>query len=142
AAGARRPDPVAMGEGGAGGARAASAAQVLPVDAQRAGGIRGVVRALSAAGAPRRRGEARMTQTILRAASWLVPAARRRDWLTEWRAELWHIERVAPRRTTAFALGAFRDALWLRREDPPPVVPDLLASPVRRLALLAILAGT
>jgi hypothetical protein len=47
---------------------------------------------------------------ILRHAALLVPASARTEWLAEWRAELWYVEHDA----TAFCLGSFRDALWLR----------------------------
>ena len=62
---------------------------------------------------------------LLRAASWLAPASERAEWLREWRSELWHVrrERTAQRavswqgerEVTLFCLGAFRDALCLRR---------------------------
>ncbi len=49
---------------------------------------------------------------MLRMAGWLVPASLRGEWIAEWRAELhW----VPAECATAFCLGAFRDALWLRR---------------------------
>jgi hypothetical protein len=51
---------------------------------------------------------------ILRNAAVLVPAPRRADWLAEWNAELCYIDRDA----TAFCLGSFRDALWLRCHTP------------------------
>lgn len=50
---------------------------------------------------------------ILRNAALLVPAAERAEWFAEWRAELFYVERDA----TAFCLGSFRDALWLRGES-------------------------
>jgi hypothetical protein len=99
---------------------------------------------------------------ILRAAALLVPEPRRTDWLAEWLSELWHIRRDSPGiNVTAFCMGAFPDAFWLRRNesgfsslsllqlDVPPTptgiesFPDqgtaALASPVRCLAWLAIL---
>jgi hypothetical protein len=72
---------------------------------------------------------------LLRAASCLIPAREREEWVAEWRAELWY---VGPSRRTAFCLGAFRDAYWLRRNSPPPVY---LQSPWECLAVLAVLAG-
>lgn len=51
---------------------------------------------------------------ILRNAAVLVPAPRRPDWLAEWNAELCYIDRDA----TAFCIGSFRDALWLRCHTP------------------------
>jgi hypothetical protein len=62
---------------------------------------------------------------MLLAASMLVPAAQRAEWRREWRGELWHVRqacgaassdsRQAQRDVTAFCLGAFPDALCLRR---------------------------
>jgi hypothetical protein len=62
---------------------------------------------------------------LLRSASLLVPAAQRAEWRREWRGELWHVcQACAPtgraswqgeREVTAFCLGAFQDALCLRR---------------------------
>lgn len=72
---------------------------------------------------------------LLRAASWLAPAAGRAEWIAEWRAELWY---VGLRRRTAFCMGAFRDAFWLRRHAPPAV---RLQSPWQCLAVLALLAA-
>lgn len=51
---------------------------------------------------------------ILRNAAVLVPAPRRAEWLAEWHAELCYVDRHA----TAFCLGSFRDALWLRCHTP------------------------
>jgi hypothetical protein len=74
--------------------------------------------------------------TILRAASLLAPGDQRAEWLKEWQSELWYIER---RGATLFCLGAFRDALWLRRNDEGAV--SWLESPRRCLALLGTLAA-
>jgi hypothetical protein len=52
---------------------------------------------------------------ILRATALLVPCDRREEWVAEWRAELWHVQRSSPGRATAFCLGAVADAYWLRR---------------------------
>jgi hypothetical protein len=81
-----------------------------------------------------------MTRALLWAASWIVPRERRRAWLDEWRAELWHVRTVDRARAFRFSCGAFRDAGWLRRHERSPRM-SLLASPVHCLALLAILAG-
>ncbi|MGA9668716.1 MAG: hypothetical protein WBQ94_05880 [Terracidiphilus sp.] len=63
---------------------------------------------------------------LLGAASILVPAKQRVEWGREWRAELWHVRRAcapvhsiswcAEREVAAFCLGAFQDALCLRRQ--------------------------
>src|ERR1700756_549865 len=59
-------------------------------------------------------------------ASLLVPGQHRGEWCREWRSELWHVRQActpqsAPlwngeREVAAFCLGAFQDALCLRRE--------------------------
>jgi hypothetical protein len=76
---------------------------------------------------------------ILRVASWLAPEYQRALWLEEWHSELWYIDR---RRATLFCLGAFRDALWLRRNNLNPVTRSLVhpESPIQCLAVLAATA--
>ncbi len=65
---------------------------------------------------------------MLRMAAILVPRAARAEWLEEWRAELWHVWHICNQNDgpaalhqkeeiTAFSLGAFKDALWLRRNQ-------------------------
>ena len=98
---------------------------------------------------------------ILRAAGFLVPSRQRAEWLSEWRTELWYAWRDDGRNLTSFCLGAFPDALWLRRNAPlprcygsllievPQNFPDLppagdslfLDSPIRCLAFLGLLAA-
>jgi hypothetical protein len=77
---------------------------------------------------------------VLRAASLLAPGDQRDEWIKEWRSELWYISR---RRAVLFSLGAFRDALWLRRNNLSPATrPRIrLDSPLHCLAFLAILAA-
>ena len=58
-----------------------------------------------------------LQHTILRAASLLAPGDQRAEWVKEWRSELWYIPR---RQAMRFSLGAFRDALWLRRNNLSP----------------------
>lgn len=77
----------------------------------------------------------RVHLALLRGAALLVRAPEREEWLAEWRAELWYVGR---NRRTAFCLGAFRDAFWMRRHSPAPV---FLQSPWECLAVLAALAG-
>jgi len=55
---------------------------------------------------------------ILRCAAVLVPVAQRTDWLAEWRSELWHIRESHGTNVAAFCMGAFRDAFWLRCNEP------------------------
>jgi len=77
-----------------------------------------------------------LQSTILRTASLLAPGDQRAEWLAGWRSELWYIPR---RGATSFCLGAFRDALWVRRNTLSPA--ELLESPLSCLALLAIVAA-
>ena len=84
----------------------------------------------------------RIHLAILRSAAWLVPGEQRAEWLAEWRAELCYVRRSCRRQATGFCLGAFRDALWLRRNrlpDPPPV--PWLESPSQCLGFLGLLAA-
>jgi hypothetical protein len=84
-------------------------------------------------------------RAVLRAASLLAPGDQRAEWMEEWRSELWYVPRC---RAMVFALGAFRDALWLRRHQSKA---DRLSrvkrsgthleSPLSCLALLATLAA-
>jgi hypothetical protein len=88
---------------------------------------------------------------ILRAAALLVPRSHRKEWLQEWRSELWHVAQkytsesptYRPAEITAFALGAFQDALWMRRENSIAATRRLfqLGSPSRCELLLAIFAA-
>jgi len=76
---------------------------------------------------------------ILRSASLVVPAPQRAEWLAEWRAELCSVTHGA----TAFCLGAYHDAFWLRRNSPTPPAGRAfgLQSPIRCLLFLAVLAA-
>jgi hypothetical protein len=69
----------------------------------------------------------------------VTPFEQRSEWLREWRAELWHVPAEG---AVGFALGSFRDALWLRRNRSCSVPRDRLhpESPWACLALLALLA--
>ena len=90
-------------------------------------------------------------RALLRGASLLVPASQRAEWLREWDAELWHVQRAcapsrcitwaAEREVTAFCLGAFQDAgslarHWRQRDMPGPA---LRGSPAQCILLLAAL---
>ncbi len=59
----------------------------------------------------------RLPYMILRSASFLAPGAHRAEWLEGWTSELWY---VPERRATAFCLGAFEDALWVRQNTDRP----------------------
>jgi hypothetical protein len=74
---------------------------------------------------------------ILRNAALLVPAPARAEWLAEWRAELWYVEHDA----TAFCLGSFRDALWLRIKSFDARSALSLDSPLRCVLFLTGSAG-
>ncbi len=81
-----------------------------------------------------------LPEAILRTASLLAPVHQRSDWLYGWRSELWYIPQSE---ATAFCLGAFRDALWVRRNDPGDVDRPrvYLESPASCLAFLTLVAA-
>ncbi len=68
---------------------------------------------------------------ILQLAALLVPGGERAEWLAEWQAELWHVWHAYSRKScgcfhggqavTDFCFGAFRDAFWLRRNNPQSI---------------------
>jgi hypothetical protein len=72
---------------------------------------------------------------IIQAAALLVPAPNRAEWLAEWKAELWYVNR----RATAFCLGSLCDAFWMNRNTPAPNVRCWfrLESPVKCVMFLA-----
>lgn len=76
----------------------------------------------------------------LRVASLLAPSDQRAEWLEEWRSELWYVPRHV---ATVFVLGAFQDALWLKRNkmSPKKRTGIHLESPLSCLALLAALSA-
>lgn len=80
-------------------------------------------------------------EKMIRCAAMLAPARHRADWIAEWQSELWYVLRVhrcGRWESLRFALGAFRDALWVRRERAGSELP--LQSPFSCLALLLGLA--
>src|SRR5215475_5682180 len=81
----------------------------------------------------------RLPYAIVRAASLLTPGDRRAEWVKEWQSELWYIPR---HEATQFCLGAFRDALCLRRDNPTEAKRTgiHLESPLSCLAFLALIA--
>jgi hypothetical protein len=91
---------------------------------------------------------------LLLGASLLVPANQRAEWRREWRGELWHVQQsCAPggacgwqdeRAMAAFCLGAFQDALCIRRSnfENKPFFAQSSGTPGRcLLALLTMLAA-
>jgi hypothetical protein len=72
---------------------------------------------------------------IIQTAALLVPAPDRAEWLAEWRAELWYVNR----RATAFCLGSICDAFWMKRNAPAPITRRRfgLESPVKCVMFLA-----
>jgi hypothetical protein len=76
---------------------------------------------------------------ILRTAALLVPRRERAEWLAEWSAEMWY----ARRKATAFCLGAFQDALWMRRNFPGSAARSAfgLQTPARCLLWMAAVAA-
>ncbi len=81
-----------------------------------------------------------LQHAILRAASLLAPGDRRAEWVREWQSELWYIP---ARGATQFCLGAFQDALWVRRNGAGIEKRSgiHLVSPIGCLAFLAALAA-
>ncbi len=73
---------------------------------------------------------------MLRNAALLARLLDRSEWLAEWKAELCYVSHDA----TAFCLGSFRDAFWLRRKSFSARRAFSLDSPLRCLLLLAVLA--
>jgi hypothetical protein len=79
---------------------------------------------------------------ILRCAAWIAPIEDRPEWLAEWGGELAYVRHTCGRaQMTAFCLGAFPDALWLRRNHLSARGVFCIESPLRCLAFLAILAA-
>ena len=91
--------------------------------------------------------------SLLRCAALLAPRAQRPEWQREWHAELWHVQRAcAPAgkpswesasEITSFCMGAFPDALCLRRSSRPRTLPlaPSRGSPGQCLVLLAAAAS-
>jgi hypothetical protein len=92
---------------------------------------------------------------LLRAASLMVPGPLRAEWWREWRGELWHVEEAcAPdgagawrgeQEVTSFCLGAFQDALCMRRAGRQSRfrLADMVGTPSQCLLILAtILAAS
>jgi hypothetical protein len=67
-----------------------------------------------------------VSRFLLGLASLMVPGRSREEWLKEWYAELWQVSHACADRSrvnaeaTSFCLGAFQDALWLRRNHQRP----------------------
>jgi hypothetical protein len=92
---------------------------------------------------------------LLRCAGLLVPVSQRGEWGREWRGELWHVRQAcAPlgaaswhgeREVAAFCLGAFQDALCLRRAGRQPRQPFAAMDGTARQCILilgAVLAAS
>ena len=88
---------------------------------------------------------------LLRCASLLVPAGQRAEWFREWRGELWHVRQACSTsdraswrgngEVTAFCLGAFQDALCLRRAGGREWAPFAAMDGMPRQCLLILGAG-
>jgi hypothetical protein len=92
---------------------------------------------------------------LLRGASLLVPGKQRAEWSQEWQSELWYVCRECTpaggiswsgeREATAFCLGAYQDASYLRRhawQERPPLA-AWRGSPAQCILLLfAVLAAS
>lgn len=77
---------------------------------------------------------------ILRLAALLVPRAERPEWSREWESELWYVRRNRLMFCLGAFLGAFKDALWVRRHSPGERH-AFLQSPRSCLSLLSFLAA-
>jgi hypothetical protein len=90
---------------------------------------------------------------LLRGACLLVPGELREEWLEDWRSELWYVQReyssieersaFGKRRITAFCLGAYKDAYYLRRQNwrTKSLLPQMCGSAVLCVfSLAAVLA--
>jgi hypothetical protein len=77
---------------------------------------------------------------VIHVASLLVSGEERAEWLEWWCSELWY---VSPREASRFCLGAFRDAIWLRRNSSKLVkrAGAPLRSPFACVAALGVLSG-
>ena len=89
---------------------------------------------------------------LLWSASLLVPRWKRTEWSQEWRTELWYVLREcnsetslhsrSVREATAFCMGAYKDAIWLRRrswETERPFTRTCSSAAAYLLLLIAIL---
>jgi hypothetical protein len=83
---------------------------------------------------------------LLRGAAWIAPRRQREEWLAEWRSELWYVWQACDRdashgkgHVTAFCLGSFKDAMWLRRNNTSPAACG--TSPLQCVSFLAVLAA-
>jgi hypothetical protein len=92
---------------------------------------------------------------LLRGASLLVPGRQRAEWSLEWQSELWYVCRECmpaggiswsgEREATAFCLGAYQDAFYLRRhawQERPPLVAWRGSPALCVLLLSAVLAAS
>ena len=82
-----------------------------------------------------------LQRTTLRVASLLAPSDQRAEWIEDWQSELWYIP---PCHAARFCLGAFPDALWLRRnrsKEDRKRTGIRLDSPIGCLAVLAACAA-
>ena len=87
---------------------------------------------------------------LLRVASLLVPGRLREEWRREWRGELWHVRQACARmgeaswqgerEVAAFCMGAFQDALCLRRAGRQRRLPVAAMDGTAKQCLLALLA--
>ncbi len=90
----------------------------------------------------------------LKCAALLVPTHQRPEWLQEWTSELWYVHQAcmtdwgpswqAERAIASFCLGAFNDAICLRRNTPRTKSPKAhpLHSAAQCALFLTILAAT
>ena len=87
---------------------------------------------------------------LLGSASLLVPGRLRAEWRREWRGELWHVRQACARmggaawqgerEVASFCMGAFQDALCLRRAGRQKRLPFVALDGTAKQCLLALLA--
>jgi hypothetical protein len=87
---------------------------------------------------------------LLGSASLLVPQPLRAEWRREWRGELWHVRQACARmggdswqgerEVAAFCMGAFQDALCLRRAGRRKRLPFAAMDGTAKQCLLGLLA--
>ncbi len=72
-----------------------------------------------------------MQRMVIECAGLATPWPDRRDWIHEWRSELWYVRagESSNGRVWAFCLGAFNDAFFIRRCAPKQQRPPIFQSP-------------
>lgn len=74
-----------------------------------------------------------LCRIFIQTASWIVPKSKRKEWIREWRAELWHRTEAGapPRELLHRAAGVFRDAAWFAQTERKIHGVDFFRKPLR-----------